>query len=154
MLLISVPCIDAYFHQDPEEDIMLRCVYEEGQQTVDESFLVNVEGKKRAFMCKTCQRYLQQNKMPPMCAKNKLEIKSEPELESLTNFENSLIAKKIPFMFIHQLPSSRMSGMRGKVTLVPIEDEDIIATVEAGMQQLQLPRTPDEAQLVTVRLKK
>lgn len=130
---------------------MARCVYEEVQQAIGDRFLVNIEGKKKACMCKTCQRYMQQDKMPPMCTKNKLEIKCEPDLESLTPFENSLIAKKIPFMFIHQLPSSRMSGMKGKVTLVPIQDEDIMATVEAG---LQLPRTPDEAQLVTYQLKK
>ena len=39
----------------------------------------------------------------------------------------------------------------GKVTLVPIEEEAVRATVEAPKR---LPRTPQEGGLVTVRLKK
>ncbi len=89
--------------------------------------------------------------MPPMCAKNMLTINKEPTLESLTKFENVLIAKMILFMFIYNLPVSRMSALKGKMTAVPIQEEDIWATVEAPQR---LPRTPDQAELVTYVLKK
>ena len=46
---------------------------------------------------------------------------------------------------------SRMWCQTGKVTLVPIEEEAVRATVEAPKR---LPRTPQEGGLVTVRLKK
>ena len=89
--------------------------------------------------------------MPPMCQNNKLSINHEPKLERLTRLENSLIAREINFMFIHELPVSRMWCQKGKVTLVPIEEEAIKATVEAPKR---LPRTFQEGGLVTVRLKK
>ena len=89
--------------------------------------------------------------MPPTCHKNGLEIVAEPKLQKLTKFDNVLIARKIPFMFISQLPKSRMEALKGKSTLVPIEEEDIRNTVRAGQQ---LPRTPDDAGLVTYELRK
>ena len=42
-----------------------------------------------------------------------------------------MIAREINFMFIHELPVSRMWCQKGKVTLVPIKEEAIKATVEA-----------------------
>ncbi len=89
--------------------------------------------------------------MPPMCANNKLIIKTEPLLELLTKFENVLIARVIPFMFIIQLPVSRMTALKGKVVTVPIQEEDIWKTVLAPQK---LPRTPEQGGLVTYQLKK
>ena len=106
---------------------------------------------KKYWLCKTCQRYMNGNKMPPMCQKNKLSINHEPKLERLTRLENSLIAREINFMFIRELPVSRMWCQQGKVTLVPIEEEAVRATVEAPKR---LPRTLQESGLVTIRLKK
>ena len=78
------------------------------------------------------------NRMPPMCQKNKLSINHEPKLERLTRLENSFIAREINFMFIRELPVSRMWCQQGKVTLVPIEEEAVRATVEAPKR---LPRS-------------
>ena len=94
---------------------------------------------------------MKNNKMPPMCKNNKLAIQDEPKLERLTRLENCLIARDIHFMFIHEKPVSRMWCQTGKVTLVPIEEEAVRATVEAPNR---LPRTPQEGGLVTVCLKK
>ena len=89
--------------------------------------------------------------MPSTCHMNKLEIKDVEELLRLNKFDNMLIARIILFMFISQLPMSRMEALKGKVTLVPIEGEDIVKTVAAGES---LPRTPTEAGLVTYELRK
>ena len=131
----------------PNRDIILDCV---GDLSGVEVKLV-IDNVKRFWLCKTCQRYMQGNRMPPMCHNNKLSINHEPKLERLTRLENSLIAREIYFMFIRELPVSRMWCQQGKVTLVPIEEEAVRATVEAPRR---LPRTLQEGGLVTIRLKK
>ena len=131
--------------------IVERCVYGQGGETLDENLMVNIGGVKTARLCLFCQGYMKRNKMPSTCHMNKLEIKDVEELLRLTKFDNMLIAKIVLFMFISQLPMSRMEALKGKVTLVPIQGEDIVKTVAAGQA---LPRTPTEAGLVTYELRK
>ena len=130
---------------------MERCVYGQGGETLDENLMVNIGGVKTARLCLFCQGYMKRNKMPSTCHMNKLEIKDVEELLRLTKFDNMLIAKIVLFMFISQLPMSRMEALKGKVTLVPIQGDDIVKTVAAGSA---LPRTPTEAGLVTYELRK
>ena len=131
--------------------IIERCVYGEGEQTLDDKLMVNIEGGKNAWVCKFCQGNMNKNKMPSICHRNKLWINEAEELLRLNKFDNMLIARIILFMFISQLPMSRMEALKGKVTLVPIEGEDIVKTVAAGEA---LPRTPTGAGLVTYELRK
>ena len=130
---------------------MERCVYGQGGETLDENLMVNIGGVKTTRLCLFCQGYMKRNKMPSTCHMNKLEIKDVEELLRLNKFDNMLIAKIVLFMFISQLPMSRMEALKGKVTLVPIQGEDIVKTVAAGQA---LPRTPTEAGLVTYELRK
>ena len=79
--------------------------------------------------------------MPPICHKNGLEVVKEPKLTRLNKFDNMLIARKIPFMFISQLPVSRMEALKGKSTLVPSTGETKVAgggveCAEEGWQSL------------------
>jgi hypothetical protein len=114
--------------------------------------MVNINGKKLTWVCKTCQHsYLQKNKMPPTCHKNLLEIFENPWLGDLTKFESRLIAKELHFVYVPLLPVSRMKALRGKLVLVPIPEENIMKSVQAP--QL-LPMTPKEAELVLYQLKK
>ena len=83
-----------------------------------------------------------------MSLKNKLSLQSQDENMKLTELEGSLIAKNIPFQKIYQLPKSRWTALTDKVINIPINDEDIINTVQ------MLPRTPKEARLVGVSLKR
>ena len=131
--------------------IIGRCIYGQGGGTLDENLMVNIDGVKTAWICLFCQGYMKRNKMPPTCQMNKLEINDVEELLKLNKFDNMLIARIILFMFISQLPMSRMEALKGKVTLVPIQGEDIVRTVAAGDA---LPRTPTEAGLVTYELRK
>ena len=49
-------------------------------------------------LCYTCIGYLNRRKMPPMCAKNSLEVPEIPEcLRDLTNIEKQLIVKNLVF---------------------------------------------------------
>ena len=151
MLQINYICQDAKGEVKEYVSILERCVFGRGEKTLKESLLVNIDGERRAWVCKTCHGYMQRSKMPPTCHKNKLEIEEAEELLRLNKFDNMLIARIILFMFISQLPMSRMEALKGKVTLVPIQGEDIVKTVAAGES---LPRTPTEAGLVTYELRK
>ena len=151
MLSITYICQDAKGEAKEYVSVLERCIFGQGEKTLKESLLVNIDGEKRAWTCKTCQSYMQRSKMPPTCHRNKLEIEEAEELLRLNKFDNMLIARIILFMFISQLPMSRMEALKGKVTLVPIQGEDVVKTVAAGDA---LPRTPTEAGLVTYELRK
>ena len=131
--------------------IMKRCVFGQQTETLGEQLMINIDGVKSACVCLFCQGYMKRSKMPPTCHMNKLWIKEAEALLRLNKFDNMLIAKIVLFMFITQLPMSRMEALKGKVTLVPIQGEDIVKTVAAGQA---LPRTPTEAGLVTYELRK
>ena len=108
---------------------------------------------RKEFICKTCLKYLGNNKMPPSCVKNGLEIhESYEELKAddliLTDLEGALIARSILFMKIFQLPTSRWTGMIDKAVNVPIPESSVLNTLE------KLPRTPIDAGLISVNLKR
>merc|ERR1712030_246214 len=66
----------------------------------------------------------------------------------LTELEGVLIAKNLIFQKIYKLPKSRWTALTDRIINVPINDEDILNTVES------LPRTPKEAGLIGVSLKR
>ena len=66
----------------------------------------------------------------------------------LTEIENNLIAHTILFQKIFLLPKSRMSAVKDKLVNIPIGSADVLNTIEC------LPRTPREAGLIQVKLKR
>ena len=80
---------------------------------------------------------------------NGLELRKNcnPELK-LSEIENSLIAQNIIFQKIFLLPKSRMSAVKDRLINVPVRPGDVINTVQ------NIPRTPKEAGLIQVRLKR
>ena len=86
--------------------------------------------------------------IPPMSVNNKLCINKQDENLRLRELEGAMIAKSLPFLKIHQLPKSRWTVLSDRIINVPINDEDIIKTVKL------LPRTPTEAGLIGVSLKR
>ena len=66
----------------------------------------------------------------------------------LTELEGALISKNIIFQKIFQLPKSRWTALKDRVINVPINEDSILNTLE------QLPRTPQEAGLIGVALKR
>ena len=108
---------------------------------------------EREYICNTCLKYLKHNKMPPLCVKNGLEIHETYEsLKAedliLTDLEGALIARSILFMKIFQLPTSRWTGMVDRAINVPIPESSVLNTIE------KLPRTPIDAGLISVNLKR
>ena len=91
--------------------------------------------------------------MPPSCVKNGLKIHETYEsLKAedliLTDLEGALIARSILFMKIFQLPTSRWTGMVDRAINVPIPESSVLNTIE------KLPRTPIDAGLISVNLKR
>ena len=102
------------------------------------------------YVCPTCKRYLERNAMPPMCNQNNLSfvnISDHPEL-NLSELEQQLIALNILFQKIVLLPKSRMNAMKDKTVSVPINPSDVVNTLS------KLPRTPSDAGLAVVQLKR
>ena len=118
----------------------------------DKAIKINTldEGKPIVYFCSTCKRHLSHGKLPPMATANGLalvDLQDDPDLR-LSEMENNLIAKRILFQKIFQLPRSRMAACKDKLVNVPIHDTDIMNTFE------NLPRTPKEAGLYEVKLKR
>ena len=114
----------------------------------NEPITVNINGEKLPYICHACKNHLKKGKLPPMSAKNGLKIPDhDPELE-LTELEGNLIAKSIVFMKIFQLPKSRWTALKDRIINVPINNDDIVNTMT------NLPRTPNEAGLIEVDLKR
>ena len=74
-------------------------------------------------------------------------VKVDPDLQ-LIELENNLIAKRILFQKIYKLPQSTIAACKDKLVNIPIYDNDILNTIA------QLPRTPKEAGLLEVKLKR
>ena len=104
----------------------------------------------RYYICSTCKGYLFRGAKPPMSSLNKLEVfnnREYPDLR-LTELEASMIARTLFFMKIYKLPRSSMSAIKDRCVCVPIDESTINKTLN------MLPRTPDEAGLVAVKLKR
>ena len=59
-----------------------------------------------------------------------------------------MTAKDIPYMKVYTLPKSLYSGFKDRLVNIPIEEEDIRHTIQS------LPRTPTQAGIIPVRLKR
>ena len=108
----------------------------------------------RKWICKTClNSYLLKGKLPPNSVMNGLKIdmtnkeRKERGLD-LTEFEGSLVARHLMFQKIFMLPGSRWAGVKDKQILIPVSNDKIQKFLG------QLPRTPTEAGLLGVNLKR
>ena len=97
-----------------------------------------------------CAQVLKKGKMPNICYKNHLWIKEIPEVfKEATEMEKLAIKKKIPFIKMRDLPSSRMKYMKpNRVVNVPISDSDVLKTA------MILPRGADKLATVNVAVKR
>ena len=102
------------------------------------------------YICCDCLLKVSQGKVPAMSHKNGLDLvdlEGKDELK-LTELENVLIAKNILFQMFVQLPKSRMTATKKQMVNIPIFDQDIVNTIQS------LPRTPSDAGIVKVQLKR
>ncbi|WAR30905.1 PIF1-like protein [Mya arenaria] len=130
----SVVCVDNVSFKRASSDLLAQCL----------SINDTAEGKR--WLCQTCLRYIRQNKMPPQSDANNLKLPSIPEdLQDLSTLEERLLSQRYPFMKLLALPKGRQNAIKGAVVNIPVE----VNTVAEN-----LPRTPLEAGLVPLKLKR
>ena len=123
----------------PSRKIYLPCLKDQEPQLLEGDYI-----------CHTCKKYLERNKMAPMCNQNNLQFVNTQPYPALllSDLEQQLIALNILFQKIVLLPKSRMNALKDKTVSVPINPSDVIETLT------KLPRTPADAQLSVVQLKR
>lgn len=98
------------------------------------------------YICHTCYVALSSNKIPTCCTVNGLQFEQIPvELQDLYPLEERLVALRIPFMQIRDLPCGRQLNLKGNVVNVPANVANTIST---------LPRTLNTAEIITLKLKR
>ena len=113
---------------------------------------LDIDGKATAhhYICHACKDHmLKRGKMPPMCAENGLHKTPivDPEMK-LTELERNMIARRIVFQKMLVKPKTRWTGVFDKVVNIPVAPESVTNTLT------MLPKTPDEAGLIEVTLKR
>jgi hypothetical protein len=109
-----------------------------------------ITGKKSVndieWICSTCLSYVKKDKIPPQANCNLMEVFPQPEvLKKLTTLERRLVSRRIPFMKLLALPKGKQSGIKGSVVNVPVSEDAVCSS---------LPRTPTDAGLIPLRLKR
>jgi hypothetical protein len=113
------------------------------------TFKVWKEGEGNCYLCKACYEYLRKGKLPPKGSKNSLTVVPVPESVRLKSYlEEALIARVLLFIKIFSLKSSRMPAIKDKCVVVPLDETDILNTVDS------LPRLPSESGIIDVQWKR
>ena len=97
------------------------------------------------WVCHTCLGTLRDGKVPKLSVANGMKWPNRPPELDLHQLEERLIALRIPFMQIRELPRGGQYSLKGNVINVPV---DIQPTVSC------LPRPMDENFTIAVQLKK
>ena len=99
------------------------------------------------YLCATCKKYLQANKIPPLSAKNGLQIEAMPNELKLSELEAVLCSRNIIFAKIHSLPKNWCLGSKDKIVNVPINSDDLRHSLD---KIKTFPRQPIEGGLLPV----
>ena len=97
------------------------------------------------WICHTCLSALRESKPPKLSVANGMKWPDKPPELNLHQLEERLIALRIPFMQIRELPCGGQYSLKGNVINVPV---DIQPTINC------LPRPMDENFTVAIQLKK
>ena len=97
------------------------------------------------WICHTCLSALRDSKLPKLSVANGMKWPDKPPELNLHQLEERLIALRIPFMQIRELPRGGQYSLKGNVINVPV---DIQPTINC------LPRPMDENFTVAIQLKK
>ena len=97
------------------------------------------------WICHTCLSALRDSKLPKLSVANGMKWPDKPQELNLHQLEERLIALRIPFMQIRELPRGGQYSLKGNVINVPV---DIQPTINS------LPRPMDENFTVAIQLKK
>ena len=99
----------------------------------------------KQWLCHTCINNLKEKRTPKLSFKNKTCFPPKIDVLDLQVLEERLIALRIPFMQIRELPRGSQLSMKGAVVNVPT---DVQTTVNS------LPRTQSMMETIPIKLKR
>ena len=73
------------------------------------------------WICHTCLSALRESKIPKLSVSNGMKWPEKPPLLNLHQLEERLIALRIPFMQINELPRGGQYSLKGNVINVPVD---------------------------------
>ncbi|VDI51626.1 Hypothetical predicted protein, partial [Mytilus galloprovincialis] len=98
------------------------------------------------YICKTCMKHIQNNKMPPQAEANNMMLPDVPKIiQDLTPLEARILSTRYPFMKLLALPRGRQTGIKGAVINVPVNVQQVCTS---------LPQTPISAGIIPIKIKR
>ena len=73
------------------------------------------------WICTTCKKSFTSGKVPKLAIANGMKRPSKPKELELNPLEERLIALRIPFMQLRELPRGRQYSIKGNVVNVPVQ---------------------------------
>ena len=140
-LYICSSCTQSWFRCSVS--VVDRSNYEE---SIWEKCLVSyVSVDDKEWICQTCHNDMKKGKIPRLSLANGLGFPVKPPELYLHNLEERLVALRIPFMQIRELPRGGQIAIKGQVINVPVDIQPVIST---------LPRLFSDSGTIAVKLKK
>ncbi len=99
----------------------------------------------KEWICRTCHHNLIQGRGPKCSKANGMTFPNKPPVLDLTALEERLIAPRIPFMQIRELPRGGQLSIHGNIVNVPA---DVNTTVTL------IPRPVNESETILIKLKR
>ena len=97
------------------------------------------------WLCKTCNKHLKNNKVPPCAIINGMQFQKKPSFFDSNELECRLLAPRLAFQKLMQAPRGKQFKITGNVVNV---SADVANTVS------MLPRLPNETSTIKVNLKR
>ena len=96
-----------------------------------EKFLCNFT--QQEYICRTCDRYLKEKKIPPQVVCNKLNIQTVScELKNLNRLDRMLISKRLLFKKITIMPKGCFPMFEGVISNIPVKTNDTVNVLPHG----------------------
>ena len=140
-LYVCSCCHQTWFRKSVSKLINVHISAESKRRHCTDFISVNNE----EWICHTCLSALRDSKIPKLSVTNGMKWPIKPPELNLHQLEERLIALRIPFMQIRELPRGGQYSLKGNVINVPV---DIQPTINC------LPRPMDENFTVAIQLKK
>ena len=140
-LYVCSCCHQTWFRKSVSKLMNVHISAESKQRHCTDFISVNNE----EWICHTCLSALRDGKIPKLSVTNGMKWPIKPPELNLHQLEERLIALRIPFMQIRELPRGGQYSLKGNVINVPV---DIQPTINC------LPRPMDDNFTVAIQLKK
>lgn len=143
---VCVCCSQVFFKHSVDEYKQCNMLKSLSDHLIENCIVRSRSVDNKEWICRQCKKYLRAGNIPPCSVGNGFSFPKIPaELQGLTKLEERLIAPRIPFMQIKEMPRGGQLAMHGNVVNVPA---DVNKTVKL------LPRNMDASETIPLKLKR